>query len=162
MTFDATPKSSTATSMATVEQADDYHAGRLHNEAWSGASAGNKQAALMWASRILSKERFKGYKSSSSQSMAFPRQGLYDRDGNYVDDDVVPSDVVDAVSEYAFLLIGSDSTVPSATKGFKQIKVSVIDIKPDSVDRPEGVPSSIIRMLDQFISRDATISVGKG
>lgn len=162
MSIDATPKGMSANSMATLAEAEAYMAGRLHKAKWEAADDPDKEAALIWASRILSKQRYKGDKSSINQAMAFPRQGLYDRDGLHVDANTIPVDVVHAVSEYAFLLLENDSTKPSGTQGFKQIKVSVIDIKPDAVDRAEGVPQPILKMLDAFIHRGGMVSIGKG
>jgi hypothetical protein len=46
----------------TIEEADEYFANRLHEFAWTAASADNRRKALIAASRLIDDLNFKGYK----------------------------------------------------------------------------------------------------
>ena len=58
-----------ANAYADVADGDAYHAGHLYASAWTAASADNKTAALVMASRLIDAEyQFGGTRSVASQA----------------------------------------------------------------------------------------------
>jgi hypothetical protein len=56
-----------------IEEADEYFAGRLHAESWSGADSETKEKALRQATREIDRQQLRGRKVNSGQALAFPR-----------------------------------------------------------------------------------------
>ncbi len=78
-----------------IEGADEYFAGRLHAESWSGADSGTKEKALKQATKEIDRQPLKGCKAADDQALAFPR---------YPDKEV-PEAVKDACCEIALALL---------------------------------------------------------
>lgn len=150
-TIIATPGAVDANSYVTLAEADAYHGTRLFNSAWTGATQANRETALIWAARILDRENFLGYRTAESQSMRWPRVDVYDRDGYYINANVVPQFLKNAQSELAFLLVQADRTVESGTEGFKKIKVGSIELEIDGHDRVKAISPEINQMLTGYV-----------
>ena len=60
-------------SYCTIEYADEYFAGRLHAESWSGADSKTKEKALRQATRSIDRMPLRGRKTDLHQPLAFPR-----------------------------------------------------------------------------------------
>ena len=54
--LDATVGGSSANSYCTRAEGDTYHEAHLYATAWTGATSGNKDAALVWATRMLDEQ----------------------------------------------------------------------------------------------------------
>ena len=78
-----------------IEGADEYFAGRLHAESWTGADDSTKEAALKQATRTIDRLLLKGRKTDEDQKLAFPR---------YPDTEV-PEAVKEACCEEALALL---------------------------------------------------------
>lgn len=162
MTITATPKSPNADVWGTLIEADAYHANRLHNSEWTGATDATKETAMKWACNLLNKLKWDGYRTEETQAQSQPRSGLYDADGYYIDVDVVYKDMKDASFEYAWLLIKGDATAESGTTGFSEIKVAVIELKIDKLDKAKKIPNSVMDFIRPWLSGQGILSVGKG
>lgn len=97
-----------------AEDADAYFDTRLSSEAWTEASEGDKEKALIMAARTMNEFRYVGRKLASDQKLAFPRYGINSEltDGQlilYSQILEVPDDVKYAQCEQAiYLLEGED------------------------------------------------------
>lgn len=80
---------------ATEAEAQAYMDERLNVEPWTSASSGDRDKALMMATKIIDRLNFLGKKASDAQELQFPR----------ADDTVVPQDVKNATSEIALALL---------------------------------------------------------
>lgn len=161
--IDATPKSPTANSYATLIQANTYHTDRLNNKEWTDADDATKETALIMATRLINALSFKGSPTTTTQKLKWPRTGIYTDDGVAIDSDTIPQFLVDATAEYAWLLLITDSTRESDTKGFKKLKVGPIELEVDKYDRASQYPSSVLGMLDYYIKKQgATVEVFRG
>jgi len=56
-----------------IEEANEYFAGRLHAESWSGANSETKEKALKQATKEIDRQPLKGRKADTAQTLAFPR-----------------------------------------------------------------------------------------
>ena len=96
-----------ANSYANAADGDAYHDGHLYASAWTAASTANKEAALVFATRLIdSQYQFGGVRAHSTQALQWPREGCHDPDadgwaGGTVPDEVVPKAIVEATCEMA-------------------------------------------------------------
>lgn len=114
-----------ANAYANAADGDAYHDGHLYASAWTAASAGNKEAALVMATRLIDAEyQFGGTRVKTTQALQWPREDCRDPDadgwnGGTVADSVVPKPVADATCEMARELLIADRTVAPAGEGLK-------------------------------------------
>ncbi len=70
-----------ANSYASVDDGDTYHEGHLYATAWTGATAEQKAAALVMATRLIDGEyQFQGVLTSDSHALSWPRYRCPDPD----------------------------------------------------------------------------------
>lgn len=128
-----------ANAYATAAEGDAYHDGHLYATAWTGASTGTKEAALVMATRLIdSHVRFAGFKANDTQSLQWPRRTCPDPDlGEYVREDLVPKELMDATCEMARELLVLDRTASPPGEGLKyenvgpnQTGFSKTDVRP--------------------------------
>ncbi len=151
LTLDATIGGVAANSYSTQLEADDYHDGRLFVTGWTGAATGDKDAALVWATRLLDTHfDWQGGKYTLTQSLRWPRFGALDRDGELIDSVELPPSLVDAVAELARLLIIGDRTIETGTEGLSKLKVDVIELTFDKFDRLGTIPDEVYQMISHL------------
>jgi hypothetical protein len=110
-----------ANAYANAADGNAYHEGHLYATAWTAASAANKDAALVMATRLIDAElQFAGWKSEATQSLQWPRVSCLDPDGeDDLPSDAVPKAVQDATCELARELLIVDRTASPAGEGLK-------------------------------------------
>ena len=82
-------------SYCTIEEANEYFAGRLHAESWGETSEADKEKALRQATRSIDRMPLMGKKTDLHQPLAFPR---------YPDTEI-PEAVKEACCEEALALL---------------------------------------------------------
>ena len=116
-------------SYISVADADLYFADRLNSAVWTGAVAvGLKDQALIQASQIINNKQFVGIRTVPTQSLSFPRAGVY-LDSVLLDSSVVPKNVIDATCELAIWLLQSDYTEPDALSQFGKVQLGPIAVE---------------------------------
>ena len=149
--INATVGATDTNSYCTEAEADAYHETRLFVAVWTAANAATKVAALLWAARLLD-ERMEwdadSWVTDYGQSMQWPREGMYDRNGNVIPNDEIPQALKDAQAELARNLIASERT-GDVTEGIAGLKVGSIDVQfSDSVRQSRKViPDAVADML---------------
>lgn len=159
-----------------LAEANAYHEARLHNTAWTSAVDATKNAAIVWATNTLDTLTWRGVRYSGDQLHEFPRKGLswYETDdGSYnggsetsdlsigfgfytkvtIPESTVPTQIKNATAELAFWLIDSDTTAPTGTEGFNRIKVDVIDIHVNSLDRQDWLNPPVRSLVHRFLKQ---------
>jgi len=170
MSLVATPGASNANSYATVAEADAYHVTRLHSETWSDASATEKTAALIMATRLLDAYysnpyihhaigtvappkntiwAWTGNASGSTQSLCWPRSGMFNRNGYLIDSALIPQELKDAIAEFAWQLLGTDRTLDNEvdTKGITQVTAGPITLKFKEDQYSKVMPDAVQGLL---------------
>lgn len=72
----------TANTYALAADADLYHEGHLYAAAWTAATAEQKAAALVMATRVIDAEyQFNGYRAGFAQALQWPRAECREPDG---------------------------------------------------------------------------------
>jgi hypothetical protein len=125
-----------ANSYAVVADGDAYHDGHLYADAWTGADAGRKAAALVMATRLIDSQfQFNGSRTSANQALKWPRAECRDPDrglvtlsallpilSDYVPYDCVPAAVIQATCEMARELLMVDRTASPAGEGIESVQ----------------------------------------
>ena len=138
-------------SFVSLDDADLYHEMRLHVETWTNADDDTKEAALMWATRLLNDLiNWAGYKTSQGQALRWPRNFVYDLDGYLLDSGTIPDFLKSATSEYARNLIDSDLTEGNAMAGFKSLKIDVLEMEIDKYSQAATIPPAVWDMIKQY------------
>jgi hypothetical protein len=133
----ATPGDASANSFVSIAVADAYLATRLNASAWGTDDVevddDVKAQALCEATRELSALPWQGNRASSTQSLAWPRSGATNPDGqsryDEYDVDVIPQRIKDATCELAleFLRAGTtDVAGAGSTDGIIEKTVDVL------------------------------------
>jgi len=151
LVLDATVGGAASNSYATEAEGDSYHESRLFATGWTGATTATKEAALVWASRLLDYSfDWTGYKYTIEQALRWPRYSALDRDGQLFDSNEIPTELKDAVAEQARLLIAADRGAETGTEGLKRLKVDVIELEFDKLDRVPTVPDEVYQMISHL------------
>jgi hypothetical protein len=144
VTFNATAGSATANSYCTVAEADDYHSTRLFATTWTLATTPTKEAALMWATRLLEGSiTWTGIVTNAAvQVLQWPRQGMIARNLlAYVDSATIPVEVKNACAELARQLIAADRT---ADNDVETSRIRSVTAGPIAVTFGEGVWAKVL------------------
>ena len=147
-----------ANAYASVADGDAYHEGHLYASAWTAASADQKAAALVMATRLVdSVIQFHGVKASGAQALQWPREDCPDPDANadvvgqrVVLSTVVPNAVVDATCETARALLIEDRTANPLGEGLKFTGIGELQQSFDKSDRRPMLPRLVITMLGKY------------
>ena len=151
LTLDATIGGTASNSYVTAAEGDTYHDGRLFVTDWTGAATATKEAGLVWATRLLDAHfDWQGGKFTLEQALRWPRFGALDRDGELIDSAELPTSLKNAVSELSRLLIIGDRTIEKGTEGLEKLKVDVIELTFDKLDRTKTIPDEVYQMVSHL------------
>lgn len=117
MPLDPTIGGVAANSYQTAEEADEYFADHLHAGPWTNASEGDKDKALIMATRRLEQEEYVGDKATETQALSFPRRNrvssysryaFEDLNGKGYDSESIPQPMKSAQAELALAFLQSN------------------------------------------------------
>lgn len=140
----------TANSYVSTTEAGDYFAvDRVFAATWDAYAT--QEELLQWASRVLDqKVRWRGAKSVAASGLRWPRQGMIDRDGNVVDDNVIPVQVKQATLEMAKYLLTNDPTTGQNVNYLKMLRVDVVELMWQDKTGQSTLPAIINEILVGF------------
>jgi hypothetical protein len=154
-----------ANAYANAADGDAYHDGHLYASAWTAASTGNKEKALVFATRLIDAERqFNGVKATETQALQWPRADCPDPDG--ADEsgaaavlacDAVPPAVVKATCELARELLVQDRTAAPPGEGIIATWTSTDGTKYSKTDK-----RPVLSYLVQSLLAKYGVSVRRG
>jgi len=169
-TIDATVGGGSANSFETLAEANTYFDERLPLPTPWVASGDNSIRALIMATRVLSSlsvphktlhigkdgskyfvtaRQWTGTPASATQRLAWPRIGMFDRNGNAIPENVIPYELKDAESELAGQLIMADSTLDNAVsvQGITSIKAGSVSLSfKDAIDA-HVLPDAVVNLM---------------
>jgi hypothetical protein len=149
MALVATPGAANANSFSDVAEGDIYFGERLFSASWIAATAGQKESALIMATRLIAAWFiWNGQASSSTQALPFPRIGLLSRTGFLIPSDVIPRELKEATFELALVLLNAGTTDPTAVNeiaalGISKIKASSIELNFRELVEGKLIPEAI-------------------
>lgn len=161
MTLDSNPNSPTFNCYVSLASADTYMTERLHTEVWDDAEDSNKEAALIWSTKLLDLSFvWNGGKRSITQNLGWPRYGTYDGDGYYLNSDQIPKQLRIATVEYALLLLSTDRTkfYEPSSQGLNSLSLGSISMSFDKVDKPPLISDHVRSILFGLFSVTKTPS----
>ena len=153
-----------ANAYANAADGDAYHDGHLYASAWTVATTGNKEKALVFATRLIDSQfQFGGSRASETQALQWPRVNCPDPDkaatrvrvslwlaDACVVSSVVPTAVVQATCELARELLLVDRTAAPAGQGLKYQNVGPNQTGYDKSDTRPIVSHVAQAMLAKF------------
>lgn len=158
MALDATVGGEDSNSYVTQAEATAYFADRLHADSWEDFAS--KDQALITASSMLDwNMKWKGFRSSSSQKLDWPRSGVLDSYSVEIDSDTLPDALKVATFEMALSILEEDRSEDWDLSGFKSVKVDVIEVTADdSINNPKPsiIPTKVNRILRGLIMNSSS------
>jgi hypothetical protein len=148
--LDTTVGGAAANSYASQAEADAYHEGRMHVEAWDDAEDADKERALRMATATLdAMVDWQGDTASVTQRLMWPRFGAYGRNGYLIAGDVIPAELKDATAEFARQLLAEDRTADSdvESQGLKRVVTGPVELEFKDTVRAKVVPDSVFYMI---------------
>ena len=125
-----------------------------HDTTWSDLTDAQKNGYAVWSCRILNEQMdWDGWQTSDSQALDLPRSGMTDKNGNFIENNEIPNEVINAQCELARLLAIEDRTADNGMLGFKEIGVGSIKLVADKSDRPSILAPSVYSMVRWFGSK---------
>ena len=151
-----------ANSYASILTIDAYVLTNPHDSTWTALTEAQKNGYAVWSCRVLNEQmNWDGWQVSDTQALDLPRSGMIDKNGNAIDDDEIPSEVVNAQCELARLFAIGDRTADNDMAGFKQIEVGSINLVADKSDRPNVLAPSVYNMIKWYGSKTTSKGIGQ-
>lgn len=140
-----------ANSYATNAEADAYFADRLYSTAWTGATEGDQDAALIMATRGIDALCYRGTAGSATQALQFPRTGLKLPTGYGTTATAIPRLIKEATYEYALFLLNAstDATLErdQVAEGLSELRAGPVTLKfRDDFDH-RALPGNVRAMI---------------
>lgn len=172
-TVDATVGGTSSNSYITVAEADAYFDARFPELSPSWSANPNPEAAVITATRILDalaqpqkifvpgtggdpgyyrvRRHWTGAPATMTQRLAWPRSGMYDRNGNPIPTNILPQELKEATAELAGQLAAGDPTLNNLVfaKGISSVKAGSVAVTfKDSVDIiKQVIPDAVYDLL---------------
>lgn len=170
-TLDATPGGANANSYETLAEAQDYFDSRLSLPGWDNADS--QEVLLAMGTRTLDalaqpfktffpasggsaayyriRRQWTGSPATTTQRLAWPRIGMFDRNGNPIDPTVIPQDLKDALSELAGQLGTNDRTLDNdvIVQGLTSIKAGSVALTFKSDIVAQVIPDAVFNLMPQ-------------
>ena len=148
-----------ANSYASIATIDAWVLTNPHDSTWSALTDAQKNGYAVMSCRVLDEQMdWDGWQSDEDQALDLPRSGMIDKNGNFIDNDEIPTEVINAQCELARLLAIGDRTADNGMAGFKQIEVGTINLVVDKADRASVMADAVWNILRWFGSK--TVSKG--
>jgi hypothetical protein len=150
-TIDATVGGASANSYNLLATALTFFEGALNATDFTGATTDEQNRALISAAYRLDQEDWAGQKADADQALAFPRIGIYDRDGLVYASDAIPTPIQRAHLKLANAMLGGDLLADTGLEGFINLKVGPLDVTPrlrTAGELPSDVMNEIRHLLE--------------
>ncbi len=162
MALNATLGDSDANSYVTLVEADAYFEDRMHASAWEALTDEVKSNLLVTSSQMLDWYiNWKGTKTTTTQSMDWPREDAIRPSGVEIEDDVLPPEVKTAVYEQALVSIEADRMEDDPLAGIGQLKAGSLMIKAGA-EKPnqtnaKAVPTQVYNIVSDLYNRGGVV-----
>lgn len=147
-------------SYATIAEADAFldnliDAGPL----WLSVDPDSKARALLHATILLDNQCWIGTKTADSNTLEWPRTGVTDADGNAIDENTVPDQIVNGTIRLAYELsqdptLASQQNTGSNDKKYVAGSVSIEFFRPGGVLGTNGItrfPFAVMEFIREFL-----------
>jgi len=122
-----------------------------HDSTWTTLTETQQKGYAIMSCRILNEQMdWDGWVIDADQALDLPRSGLVDKNGNYIDNDEIPTGVQNGQSELSRLLAIADRTGDSDMAGYSQIVIGPINLVADKADNAPVLPDAVWQMVKAF------------
>jgi hypothetical protein len=151
LTLIATPGASNANSYCTLEESNAYHEAHVYGDSWVNGDEDANTRALIWATRLLDEQMdWKGYPTSTTQALRWPRIQVLDRDGHlYLPQDAIPTFLKQATAELARYLLAEDRTTERGF-GITSVTADTVSVDFDNHDVRPVLPASVLSIVSSY------------
>lgn len=157
MALDATVGTDTANSYVTVLEADAYFTDRSYASAWESLEEEAKEQFLITGTSVINwYSTWKGLPVTGTQSLDWPRSGVYNKIGELYLETEIPQDVKIAVFEYALSSLDSDRTADNDLAGLSEVAAGSLMLKTDDSlynQFPDTLPDKVGKILKHLTTR---------
>lgn len=138
-----------ANSYVSVAFADEYFLTHPYSaDMWDALGTPEKERFLVTATMVLdSMFNWYGRIAIPSQTLGWPRIGVYDRESRIVPFTSVPLQVKQAVCELALHYSKGDPFAPPSSTGLESLKIDVVELKFGQSTKPVPVPAPALTLL---------------
>lgn len=152
-----TPGSASANSYLSDTEAETMADERLQATEWDDAVADDQARALIGATNLLDLHTFKGWKTTTTQRLKWPRTDVVDEDGEEYDTDDIPRFLKQATFETALWLLNKnadseDPTQGTGLEGFKRAQVGPLSVDVNELFRSGDLPDHIRAMIRHVVA----------
>ena len=138
MALIATPGAPDANSYIAVADATEYFKTAYNRTAWANAGNGDKEKALIEATRLLDMfVKWYGTIATDSQALRWPRTSAYDQDYRELSSSDIPRGIKNITCELAYNIL-NNSGFDISENSIDRIKVGPLDINFDVQQRSNG------------------------
>jgi hypothetical protein len=147
-----------AESYISVADADTYFSAlrgdaSVYADDWANAATTTaiKEACLRWATRLIDKYwRFDGEKSTTTQKLRWPLEGVENEYEELLPSDELPDDLTYATAEMARALLVDPERVEDQEVGLSALGVGSIQLTFDKYDRAGTLPKTVKNLLSAY------------
>lgn len=164
--FDATVGGTTATSYATLAQAQDYIDTLVPStlaDPWNDGGEEDQQKALMMATRLLDTwfDWF-GFVNATDQALLWPRDGVTGQNGYELPTDEIPQRIVEATTELARQLLAGDRLSDSDIESNKlrALKAGPVELEFGGSVMAKPIPDAVMVMASIYGTLRSRYGVG--
>lgn len=179
-TIIATVGGATSNSYETHSEANTYFGERLPlSPPWVTSG---QEAALIMATRVLdsmatphrnltydrscdcqfyvTSRQWTGTPASATQRLAWPRVGMFDRNGNAIPSNVIPRELKEAQSELAGQLLVSDTTLdnPILVQGITSVRAGSVSVSFKEAIARHVLPDAVLNLMPPSWLTDETVT----
>jgi hypothetical protein len=97
------------------------------------------------------RRQWTGAPASPTQRLAWPRIGMFDRNGQPIDPTIIPQDLKDATAEFAGQLLGGDRSLDNSVivQGLTSVKAGSVALTFKHDIAPQVVPDAVFNIMPQ-------------
>lgn len=148
----ATVGAENANSYVTIEEADEIiQLNMFLSVYWDVAELNSQKSVLVLASRILDEQiHWFGLPTEEEQALAWPRTVTWTRNGDSIEEDVIPRFLKIATSELGCHLLQKNRMTDPLTMGYKSMKVDTLQLEIDKTYNQSVLPDSIWQIVKYY------------
>lgn len=161
MVLISTPGAPDANSFVDYAEALVLLEGWLRTDAFVNATQATAEAALIQQTTLLSVAiDWAGAVTNIDQALVHPRTGLYDKNGYYVESDVIAPDIKLATAVASLRALEGDRIGEPGLlgKGIREVKAGPVTIKADDTSVLDLIPLEVRLLLEPFGTVKGTAS----
>lgn len=155
----------TYTTYSDIADADEYFLASTAFSTWDAFTDDQKSRGLVSATRLLDRQVWSGTLTSISPDtgLKWPRTSVTDCEGNAVDEDTIPDEVIEASQLLAlYILDGTITTTSNTTQDrTKRLKADTVEIEYFRLEPSVAggrFPTDVLELIGCFLSSSTQIA----